>query len=104
MQSKMEMIYVGNGKGYKTGVGAIFETNAATYAAFRAAKPLDVGLDDAVFLLDYYNRKGDLAGSIGLSPDGFEEIVGEAAPTEAQCKKFDTQYWDDARARPNAGA
>ena len=103
MQSRMETNYVGNNKGYKTGVGAIFDTNADTYAAFLAAKPLDVGLKDPVFLLDYYNRKGELADTIGLSPEGFEQVTGEKALTEEQYCEIDRRYWDDARAaRSNA--
>ena len=97
MESRMEMIYVGNNTCYKTGVGAIFDTNAETYAAFRSAKRLDVGMQDAVFLLDYYNRKGDLAGTIGLLPEGYEQITGEKALTEAQYRDIDRKYWDDVR-------
>lgn len=97
MQSRMEMIYVGNDTGYKTGVGAIFDTNAETYAAFKSAKCLDVGMKDAVFLLDYYNRKGDLADTIGLSPEGYERITGEKALSEAQYREIDQRFWDEVR-------
>lgn len=102
MESRMEMIYVGNDTGYKTGVGAIFDTNAETYAAFRSAKRLDVGTKDAVFLLDYYNRKGDLADTIGLSASGYERITGEKALTEAQYREIDTKHWDDVRSNVRA--
>lgn len=103
MESRMEMIYVGNDTGYKTGVGAIFDTNAETYAAFRSAKRLDVGVQDAVFLLDYYNRKGDLAYTIGLSATGYEQITGEKALNEMQYRDIDGKYWDDVRMQPNTG-
>ncbi len=95
------MVYVGTGQSaLKTGIGAVFETNAETYAAFLSAKRLNVGLKSATYLLDYYNRKGDLSGTIGLDTKGYERISGEKAKTEAEYKAIDDAFWRDVSELP----
>lgn len=98
MESRMEIIYVGNGdQGYKTGIGAIFETPRATWDAFCSARKIAVPLKTAPFLLDYYNRKGDLNLTIGLDEAGFELITGEKAKTAAEYAEIDARIWAEAR-------
>ena len=96
MQSRMEMLYIdSHGQARKTNVGAIFDTNAETYAAFLSAKRLDVGCQKAEFLLDYYNRRGDLSDTIGITRESFMCITGEPVLSEAEYLKIDTDYWRD---------
>lgn len=108
MTSRMEMIYIdSDGHARKTGVGAIFDTNAETLAAFRSAKPHDVGTERAEFLLDYYNRKGDLTDTIGITRSVYERITGEQAKSDAEYRALDAEYWASQqapRATSNASA
>lgn len=102
MTSRMEMIFIdSDGHARKTGVGAIMDTPADTWRAFLTAKRFDVGAD-ADFLLDYYNRKGDLADTIGLRRRDFERITGEKARTDAEYREIDRKYWADAMAELRA--
>lgn len=94
--SVMEMIYIdSDGHARKTGVGAAMESNEDTWRAFRSAKRLEVPVEDAAFLLDYYNRNGDLADTISLSSTGFAQITGERVLTEDQYREIDSSYWAD---------
>lgn len=96
--SRMEMIYIDStDQGRQTGVGAVFDTPAETWRAFNSARRLAVPSDKATFLLDYYNRKGELANTICLSRSGFEKITGEKAKSDAAYRKLDRKYWADAR-------
>lgn len=101
MESRMETFYCGPRRKvlYKTGVGAIFRSNAETWADFRSRRKLEVPSHRATFLLDYYNRHGDLAGTIYLDNAGYTAITGERVKTEAQYRKIDADYWADARKR-----
>jgi hypothetical protein len=105
MRSRMEMIFVGTGhrNSYKAGVGAIFDTDAQTWAAFKSYRRIEVPQKKATFLLDYYNRRGDLAHTIFLDNAGFTAISGEAVKTSAEYRKVDRKYWDKARERFAAG-
>lgn len=100
MQSRMEMTFLcSNGDGLKTDVGAIFDNNAETYAAFLFAARLGVAIDDAEFLLDYYNREGDLSDTIGLTRAGFERITGNQAKSEEAYRAIDRDFWRCAEER-----
>lgn len=99
MQSRMEMHYIdSHDQARKTNVGAIFDTNAETYAAFLSAKRLDVGGQKADFLLDYYNRRGDLSDTIGITRASFERITGQPVLSEAEYLKIDADFWRDVGA------
>jgi translation elongation factor P/translation initiation factor 5A len=88
--SRMEMIYIDcEGQARHTGVGAAMATNAATWAAFKSYRRMEVPKIRARFLLDYYNAKGDLADTILLDAAGFELISNEKAKTEAEYRKID---------------
>lgn len=107
--SRMEMIYIdSDNQGRKTGIGAIFETPAETWAAFLSAKRLAVPIEKAEFILDYYNRKGDLADSIPLNRESYEFITRAKALSEAQYRDIDAAFWRDLRtelaAEKRAGA
>lgn len=93
MRSEMRMIYLdSDDQARQTGVGAVFDTNAETWAAFLSAKRLDIGHVRADFLLDYYNRNGDLSDTIGLSRASFEQITQERAKSEIEYRAIDERY------------
>ena len=97
--SYMEMIYIdSDNAARKTGVGCECETPAETWAAFRSAKALEVPINEASFLLDYHNRRGDLVDTIPLSRDGFEQITGERARSDAEYRTFDAEFWRGVKA------
>ncbi len=103
--SYMEMIFLdSDDAARKTGVGCECETAAETWAKFRAARSLAVPISEAAFLLDYHNRKGDLADTIALSRDGFELITGERALSEDEYREFDRKFWDDILRAGSPGA
>lgn len=97
--SYIEAIYIDtDGQARKTLVGCECDTPADTWATFNAARAVAVPLDRADFLLDYHNRKGDLADTIGVSREGFEEVTGERALSDAEYRAIDREFWDDVRA------
>lgn len=99
MSSRMEMIFIDSEDlARKTNVGAMMDTPAQTWAAFNAARRFAVEYKDAAFLLDYYNKRGDLADTIPVSREGFEAITGERPLTEADYVRIDEEYWAQARA------
>lgn len=96
--SYMQMIFIdSDDQALHTNVGAAQETDAQTWATFRSYRRLGVSFKEAAFLLDYYNRKGDLADTIALSKESFRAITGERVRTEAEYRKIDDEYWDKAR-------
>lgn len=98
--SLMEMIYIDSDRqARKTNVGAIMDTPMETWLAFLSAKRLDVGLEGGEFLLDYYNRKGDLADTIALSRRSFERITGQKALTDAEYREIDRAFWSELSAQ-----
>lgn len=100
MQSRMETFYCGPGRKvlYKTGIGAIMESSADTWADFKSRRKLEVPAHRATFLLDYYNRRGDLSDTIFLDDTGYAAITGEKVKTEAQYRKIDSDYWRKTKA------
>jgi hypothetical protein len=96
--SRMEMIYIDTDRqARKTGVGAVFDTPSMTWQAFCSTRPHAVPIEEADFILDYYNRKGDLSASIPISRASFERITGERALTDAEYRALDAQFWRDMR-------
>lgn len=96
-KSWMEMIYLDSeDAARKTNVGAVMESNQETWRAFLSAKRLAVPAEKAQFLLDYHNRKGDLADTICLDADGFKQITGEPVLSEAEYVAIDEAYWKKA--------
>lgn len=82
----------------QTGVGAMMETNALTWAAFKSYRTLEVSKSSARFMLDYYNAKGDLADTILLDAQGYSTIANELVLSEAAYRKIDRDYWEKAKA------
>lgn len=96
--SYMQMIFIDDeDNARQTNVGAAMDTDAQTWAAFKSYRHMDVGSERAAFLLDYYNRKGDLADTICLDVAGFESITNEKAKTNAEYVQIDEDYWAQAR-------
>jgi hypothetical protein len=96
--SRMEMIYIDtDGQARKAGVGAIMDTPLQTWQAFRSAKVLEVAISDADFILDYYNRNGDLSESIALSSSAYTQITGEPVLSDSEYRKIDADFWSGVR-------
>lgn len=92
--SYMEMIYIDSeDQARQTNVRAAMESNEATWKAFRSAKQLDVPAGEAKFLLDYYNRNGDLADTIGLSEASYKRITGHPVLSDAEYREIDREFW-----------
>lgn len=100
--SYMEMIYIDGSDARHTGVGAAFATNAETWAQFKECQKLEVPRDNATFLLDYYNAKGDLAGTIFLDDATYAHIANEPVLSAAAYRKIDRDYWAAAVQRRDA--
>ena len=96
------MIYIDtDGNARKTGCGAAMDSNSETLAAFNSYRHLNVG--NPVFLLDYYNAKGNLSDTIGIASGDFPRITGEAVKSDEHYKKVDADFWRDAREKRGAG-
>ncbi|PZQ24368.1 MAG: hypothetical protein DI562_17955 [Stenotrophomonas acidaminiphila] len=101
--SHMEMIFIDSDRqARKTGVGAMMDTPAKTWEAFRSVRPLEVEVEQAEFLLDYYNRNGELADTIAISRSTFERITGQKALTEQEYRDIDKSFWSDLRSELRA--
>lgn len=97
-KSYMEVVYIDSeDMARKTDLGAAMDTAGATWAAFRSYRPLAVDKDRATFLLDYYNRKGDLADTICLDDRGFTAIIGEAPKADEHYVEIDEAFWRERR-------
>ena len=97
-QSFMELIYIDNdGDARQTGLRRSAGTNAATLAEFRRWRPFGVDINDARFLLDYHNAKGDLSDTIAVDVDGFRAITGLEPGDDEHYRMIDARFWDEAR-------
>lgn len=93
-RSYMQMIFIDSDDlARHTNVGAAMDSNKATWAAFNSYRHLEVERDQATFLLDYYNAKGDLSDTIRLDATGFSAVTGEKPKTEAAYHRIDANYW-----------
>lgn len=102
-QSYMEMIYIDSDNHARmTNVRAAMGSNSETWAAFQSAKKHEVEAENAQFLLDYYNRNGDLAETICLSARGFSHISGERVLTDAEYREIDRAFWKEQEAMVRA--
>ena len=98
MTSYMQMIYIdSDGDARHTGVGAAMTTNAATRKAFLSLRPLGVHVDQAAFLCDYHDRRGDLVDTIAIRREDFTRITGEPVKSDAEYRRIDADYWREAR-------
>ncbi|WP_441235614.1 hypothetical protein [Bradyrhizobium sp. 930_D9_N1_4] len=94
----MELIYIDSDEqACQTNLRKSCDTNAITLATFRAYRRYGVPFDQARFLLDYHNAKGDLSDTIAISADGFKAITGEHPKTDEEYRKIDTDFWNEAR-------
>lgn len=98
MRSYMELIYIDSEDlAQQTGLQRQASSDAETWAEFRSYRRFAVDIKQARFLLDYYNRKGDLSDTIPLSVRGFEVVTGQPAKTEAAYRKIDRDFWNEVR-------
>lgn len=98
--SRMEMIFIDtDGQARKTGIGAIMDTPLETWLAFLSAKSLEVSAERAQFIIDYYNRAGELSDSIRIDAAGFRQITGEDPKSDAEYRQIDRDFWRDVRAQ-----
>ena len=101
--ARMDIIDVRSGDARKTGVGAIFETDEVTLAAFNSAKRLEVPRERADFLIDYRDDQGDIVDTIPITADGYRQVVGEEPRVPAYNEAYDRAYWaSDSRSHPEA--
>lgn len=99
MPSFMELIFIDSEDlAQKTGLTRSLDSDAETWAEFQSYRRFGVEIEEAKFLLDYYNRKGDLADSIAIDANGFTEITGQAPKTDATYRKIDRDFWRAAQA------
>lgn len=96
--SFMEMIYIDDsGDARKTDMERACETAADTWAEFNSYRRFSVDIKQAKFLLDYHNRKGDLADTIALDVGGFAAITGRRPLSDAAYRKIDRDFWNVVR-------
>lgn len=94
MSRYMETLYLGYGNdGYKTLVGAEFETSEETTQAFESAKNLSVDIKVAEFLLDLKEDDGTIIETIGLDSNGYKNITGQQVLSEEEYCEIDRNFW-----------
>lgn len=103
MRSFMEFIYIDSEDlARQTGLALSLDTDAETWAKFNSFRRYAVDIKKAKFLLDYHNRKGDLADTIPVDAGGFMTITGQAMKPEKTYLKIDRDYWRDVTKERNA--
>lgn len=98
MQSYMELIYIdSDDDARQTNMRHAGRSDAETWEIFRSYRRLGVDIKTARFLIDYHNRKGDLADTIAIDVGGFIAITGQQPKSDAEYREIDRKFWDDAR-------
>lgn len=98
MRSFMELIYIdSDNDARQTNMRAQSATDAETWRLFNSYRVHSVDIKKARFLLDYHNRKGDLADTIAIDADGFTAITGKQPKTDNEYRKIDADFWAQAR-------
>lgn len=97
MASFMELIFIDGDNACQTNMRNEQASDAETWKAFRRARPFAVDIKKATFLLDYHNRKGDLADTIPIDDAGFFALTGQLPKTAAEYQKIDREFWDSVR-------
>ena len=91
MDTYMEIFDIRTGDVRKTGIGAMFETEEDTIAAFESARRLDDR--SGQFLLDLYVKE-DLIDTIGLTEQAVTQISGETVQSAEVYTQYDIDYWE----------
>lgn len=95
MPSFMELLFIDcENLARQTGLARSRDSNAETWREFQSYRRFEVDIKQAKFLLDYHNRKGDLAATIGLDAIGFTTITGQTPKTDAAYRKIDRDFWE----------
>jgi len=94
MSRYMETLYLGSGNdGYKTLVGAEFESSEETTQAFESFKVISVDIKIAEFLLDLKEDDGTIIETIGLDSEGYKNITGKPVLREEEYCEIDRKFW-----------
>lgn len=103
MSRYMEMVFIdSDGNARQTGVGAEFESDEATTAAFESVRQDTADIKTAPFLLDLHDGDGDIIDTIPISAETYAAVTGEPVLSEAEYIAIDEQYWADTRAELSA--
>jgi len=102
MGKYLETEFLGTGDhGLKTLVGAEFESDEKTVAAFenarKAAEAAGVNIKNAPFLLDLREENGDIIDTIGISAEMYTRITGEPVLSPEEYREIDTKWWQAAK-------
>jgi len=98
MPSYMELIFIDSDElARKTDMRSSRDTDADTWAAFRALRAYAVDIKKATFLIDYHKANNDIADTIAIDDTGFVIITGQKPKSEAAYRKIDADYWAAAR-------
>lgn len=77
----LEVVDVRSGTPRITGLGGIFKTDELTREEFEhARKELAVPMEQAEFLIDYYDPSATLVDTIAITSEGFKRIFKEGPP------------------------
>jgi hypothetical protein len=94
MRSFMELIYIDSEEDARqTNMQAQGATDAETWRLFNSYRKHSVDIKQASFLLDYHNRKGDLADTIAIDDVGFTAITGKQPKSDAEYRNIDASFW-----------
>lgn len=86
------------GDGFKTGLGVKGKDNSENWKLFRAAKPFDVGIDRADFIVDLCRDDGQIVRTVCVRASAISKLIGRKAPTVKEARQYDRDYWNGARA------
>lgn len=97
MGKYLETLYLGDsGIGYKTLIGAAFESDAVTVFAFENTKKYQIDIRVAPFLLDLKEDNGDIIDTIGIDGETSTRITGEPVLSEEEYREIDANHWQAA--------
>jgi hypothetical protein len=90
----VETLYIASdGNARKTNVGAEWETDEETRAAFNSLKRLDADPKKGDFIFDLHADNGDILDTVSLTSESFELITGEKALSEEDYCQIDDKHW-----------
>ena len=98
MSARLELVDIREDDARMTGLGAVFQTDTATYADFEARRLLAVPVERADFLLDLYDAHGDLVDTLALSSAGFEVVIGEPPQPHSYYVALEESYYANLKA------
>jgi hypothetical protein len=92
-RSYFEILDIRTGNDYKTGLSATFDSEIKALQSFNFLKSFEVEKNQAKFMIDFYDKNGDLNDTILIDLKGFRSITDRDIKSTQHYKHCDKKYW-----------